>query len=565
MKRIVFMMVCLQIVLSINSQTVLLEKTYQIPGKADVGDVAFINYNQSTGESVVYFTIPEKSKTINVESYYFDKNFDFIKKESAVNDLETTAKSFPWFNYQGDEYDVQRTVIKEDDNLVLIKQKIIYTYEWKKMKYSSKTKVLDDIKFKDKGDEKLIHLRNWISEEDQGNSYVLCYRKPKGDKSPLTAMHLLKINNSTDQLEKDLEIKFNCPQEIAFPKFNDSKTEGRGWELNGDIILITAPSNDEIKNPVMKSNEYTYIRIAPDLTVKDQINFSSPSSFWSIEDAVTDEKTNSVFIFGASLLSSNKYYNQLSDTKKFDGFQIIKISEGKVAFLKSISGDDISNKVVMAPSQKKATEYQGKKFFISGYTVTEEGNLVVTGQSWFTDVVGTLSNINNGGIGSSARKITYSDCFTFGFDNQGNIIGEYLYDTKGFMGGNNLSAYQYLFKGKDPKNVYWFVFQPVYWNWDLTTSVYNYRPIKQPPLSGIKFGITKFKCDITSSGLGKIDLKSNSLSDFANYQLDKESKKFYYLCPGLPFLITDDKQLLLFGSQSKSGGKTIWFLKLSLD
>ncbi|MCK9618041.1 MAG: hypothetical protein M0R21_09435 [Lentimicrobiaceae bacterium] len=543
-----------------------LEKTYQIPGKADINDLANIYYNDTTGVSTFTYITKEKSDIIKFENYIFDKDFNFIKNENDELDISAAKSKYSWWNYLGDEYATENLYVDEKDDLMLKKKATTYTYQWDHARYTSRTKILDKIKLRNEEGEKYFHYRNWWSEDHGEYTYILCGINEKKDKlSNEKKFHLLKLNQEAEII-KDIEIKFDYPQEIACPRFVDKKSEGRFNDFQNDIIIVFAPKAEGSKVSDPNKTNFTYLRVDCDLNIIDKISFTSPCSFWSIEDYIIDDKTNSIYLLGASLQKNKEYYNELSDTKKFDGFQVMKIAEHKLVYVNSVSIDELSNKIAMPPSQKKSKPYEGKRFFISEYSTTSAGYLFVVGQSWYVDAMGTLSNMNNSGVGlGKEKKIKYSDCFGFGFDKEGKLIGQYIFDTKGFMGGNDVSTYQYLFVGQNPQNIYWFVLQPLYWNWNPLVSVYDYKPIKQPPLHKIKVGGTKFNCDIISSNFGKIDLGKNLMSEFSNYQINKQEKKFYYLCPALPFLQVNDNKLILFGTQSRSKGKTLWFARIRLD
>ncbi|HPS63220.1 MAG TPA: hypothetical protein PLK82_09160, partial [Bacteroidales bacterium] len=161
------------------------------------------------------------------------------------------------------------------------------------------------------------------------------------------------------------------------------------------------------------------------------------------------------------------------------------------------------------------------------------------------------------------------------------IIMEADDDGNGFILPGIVVARVILADGNNPSNIYWFILQPNYWNWNPTVQIYDYKPVKQPDLKDFIADVDwntmpgefnpfvfvkhKVKCDIISSNLAKIDLSKNQIGDFVNYQVDKAEKKSYYLCPGKPLMLTNDNKLLLFGSQSMKKGKTLWFARFLLE
>ena len=101
------------------------------------------------------------------------------------------------------------------------------------------------------------------------------------------------------------------------------------------------------------------------------------------------------------------------------------------------------------------------------------------------------------------------------------------------------------------------------------SNVYNYKAAKAGDLNmgntirGLLFG--KINCDVVASYLSKVNLKDNSLTDFTNHQVNKENRKSYILRKNPPFMMTEGNELILFNTQSMSGGERLWLLKLGLE
>jgi hypothetical protein len=537
----------------LTAQDLDLEKTYDITGAADIGDNPYVDYDKTTGNYTYYFLVKAKAGFVKVESYQLDRDFNFISNSDEELSVEQARTKFPWWNYKGDKYTSTAIYVDEKDDLILKKKTIELTYNWGKLQYTQKVSINEKLKLRSEDGSKYFHFRNWWSEDNGDFTYVLCGIKSPTDKLDYCKnFHILKINKDLD-IVKDVSIKFDFPQEVIFPTFLDEKTEIRENEYDKYFICMFAPRNEGAKVSDPSKTNFTYVKLNTNLEIIDRISFNSPSSFWSIEDYLVDPKTEAVYLFGASLKTKDKYFDELKSTKKFDGFEVMKVENSKVAYLTEVGIDEIGKKAVMPPAQKKADPYDGKKFFITNYSLTSDGNLIVVGQGYFRayDMV------------KDVIKVKYSDCFGISFDSQGKLTGHQIYDMK----GQDFSMLQFLFQGKNPNNVYWMLVQPTYWDFNtlLGGGVYNSRPVK-PALTGdIGRGIGKIKCDLTASFIGKVDLANNKLSDFTNYQVNKETKKFYYLSNKTPFIITDDYKLVLLGTQSMSKGKRLWFARLRLD
>ncbi|MCX6227075.1 MAG: hypothetical protein NTV01_20390 [Bacteroidia bacterium] len=467
----------------------------------------------------------------------FDKDFNFLRDEKSELELSDAQKKYAWWDFKGEEFQSEIISVSEKDELILKKRVFDFTYNWKKMVYNSKSKTKESQKLRNEDGGKYFHYRNWWSFEDIDNVYILCGMTSKQDEqSYCKNFHLLKINKSLDVV-KNVEIKFDYPQEVVYPRFVDDKADAREVNIENDMFCIFAPKNvgKKVSDPSIAN--YTYIRISKNLDLLDRISFNSPTCFWSIEGNVFDKRTDACYLFGASLNGKGQYFSDLKSTSKFDGFQIIKVADHKVEYITNTRIDEFLTKQVMPPSAKNLDSYDGKRFTIADYGATPDGNLFIAGQNY-----STRRNIQ------TLQKITtYADCFAFGFDKTGNLIGQYTYNVKGFMGGQEMPIIQKCFVGKNPQNIYWLTMQPEYTSIDIFAG----------------FGPSWF--DIISSDICKVDLSANKMTDFYNYQRNREKKKFYYLNLKMPYLETVDNKLILFGSQGFLGNKRLWFARIRLD
>jgi hypothetical protein len=334
-----------------------------------------------------------------------------------------------------------------------------------------------------------------------------------------------------------VEINFDYPQEVVYPRFLDDKSESRWVEepIENDIFCLFAPKNEGKKVSDPNLCNYTYVRLNKELEIIDNIPFVSPTNFWSVDDYIYDEKSGACYFLGASFSAPGQYFSDLAKTEKFSGFQIMKIANHQVEYITNTGLAEFAAKKVLPPVEKKGDSYDGKKFNISGYTVTTQGDLFVTGQNY--------SSYRNA---QTMQKITtYGDCFAFGFDPQGRLISQYIFNWRGF--GANMPALQECFIGENPSNIYWFLM------------IVMYAKIE------IWGGFGPSWVDIYASDICKVDLSGNTMTNFYNHQVDKEAHKNYYLSSKMPYFITPDHKLVLFGSQSMSAGKRLWFARMRLD
>ncbi len=476
-------------------QEVELEKTYDISGKADIGDNPHVEYNDATGIFDYSFILKAKSDRVKIEDYQFDKDFNLVKSSQDELDVTAAKAKYPWWNYKGEKVTEFSVFIDENEDLVIRTKRLEYTYNWKKLQYTVKEDLQDKLKLKNADGQSYYHYRNWTSDDDPENIYILCGIKSKSDKLEFCKnFHLLQLNKALDVV-KDVEIKFSYPQEIVAPRFIDEKSERRGNVTEDSFILVFAPKDEGSKASDPQKSNYTFIFINNNLELVDRLSFNSPASFWSIEDYLQNGKTGGVYLFGASLSDKDKYFDELKGTKKFDGIEIMKVEDHKVSWVREYSIDDLEKKVVLEPSQKKGDPYDGKGIFISNYMLTDHGGMILVGQQYFYDAMAAMSD--------GRKEVKYADCFGVAFDNDGQLVGQYLYNMKGFMGGQKFSIFQFLFPGKNPDNAYWMLIQPQYWDWSsfLGGGYYTKRPVKPGALGmgSIGSGFSKINCDLVAS------------------------------------------------------------------
>jgi hypothetical protein len=526
-KIIIIALVAISMAVSSYSQVMELEKTYTITGENKVDINPFVQTDPNTRTYVVRFFIKQKNDVIKSETYFFDQDFNFIKNDKDEIKLSNIKLKFPWLDYKGDQFELTGITADENDKLVLRKKTLTVTYNWYTLSYNMVLNDMGKEKFKTNEGEGYVNFRNWDQNNSYETLYVLCGMNDKSDKFKYCKdFKLLKIDKEMKVI-KELSIKFDFPQDIVYPRFADAKTETRNNSFDKEMIIVFAPKNEGSSVSDKNKTNFTFIKINDNLELIDRIPFNSISTGWSIEDKIIDTANNDVYFFGGSLKGKDKYFDDLKDTKKFDGFQIMKVSDHNISYIKEYSLYELSKKLIKAPSQKESTPYEGKKFRISAYTLTANKNLIIVGQNWAN---------RPGGSSTGGRAIgEYFDSFGLGFDNSGNFLGQYMYRVGHFAQSSSPTS-QYLFKGKDPNNVYWFLIDPENMAGYLVTSYF-----------------------------AKIDLKNSTLSNFSNFQFNKKNKPTYYLNTKTPFILTSDNKIVLVGGQFGTKGKTIWFARLKLD
>ncbi|MBU0488386.1 MAG: hypothetical protein KKA07_06420 [Bacteroidetes bacterium] len=500
------------------SQTIDLEKTYQITGKAKRGTLANVEFNAETGYTLVYTTKSTERKA-KFQTYYFDKDFNFIKMDESELEFEKARVKYKWFKVKEESYSVTGISVEPNlvGTLVLKKKKVTFTFDWDDFCYKKTVELLEKVKPKTDDGKKLFYYKH--TEDDvTGEVIILCGTKEKltKDADPFLHqkdMYILKYNANLD-LVKETNYKFDYPQNVIFGRM--LLEESPDYEVAGLVILFAPAGGQGYKDksdPDMTN--YTYMKIDKDCQIVEDVKFKSPASFWKIEEMILAGKD--LYFFGPSAEGKDKYYNTLTATTKFKAVQLMKVSDKKVDYITSTNLDEFEAKLKTPPSQKKAPAYAGKKFEIANYGVAVNGDFFVFGQNFSS--------------GSEGNK--YEDVLSFHFDSKGVLKSQYGVDTK--ESGKDAKAKgcpQFTIE-KDKNNMYWCL-----------------REIK---------GSTSAGKMLTYPRIGKIDTESGTIADFADF--GRESG--YFLDNSFPYLETDKGNTLVFFGSDK-GGKTIWFLRVKL-
>jgi hypothetical protein len=421
--------------------------------------------------------------------------------------------------------------------LVLKKKQVSYVYNWFNMSYDKYVKILEKVKPKNDEGTRFYYFTHF-EDDSNGDLYILAgARDAKKGKDPLKyykEYHLLKFNKDLDMI-KDLKIPFDFYNGYIYAKGITKFTEGSTDEETIDnMIFVFAPYNLGKTNRDADAANYTYVRIDKDLNLTERIPFKSNATYWNIDYILANGPD--VYAFGPLAAGKDAYYNELNGkVSKYKAVQLMKISGGKLAYLTETNLEEFKAKLKTPPSQKKAPDYEGKKFEIMNYKVFDDGEFMVVGQNY---KMGNQANTNYSYFGGTTTTITkekqFNDIIAFHFDAKGVLKAQYGVDTK----ENNEYARdngtpQHMLVGKNPKNMYWVVQE-------------------------IKGYSDWFKKVITYPRIAKVDMPSATLGDFTALG-DKE----FYLDPKFPYLESEPGKLVFFGSDKP--GKIIWFAKIDLE
>ena len=521
-KTLLIGLFCISINTSFFAQTLDLESTYKISGKAKRGVLGKVTYDSGNKIYSLVYVTKSTDRKAKFETYKFDKDFNFIEKTEDVIEYEKAKLKFSWFNWNGDEYSTTGMYVEPNliGTLVLRQKRITYKYDWFLLGYYTVTDILKKVKPKTEDGRKLFYYTH--AEDDiTGDVYILCGIKPLMKKNGgdwfqhMQKFVILKYNKDVELVnETSFEIKY--PQKLAFARRIDNEKGGVGG-----LVLVFAPTKEggkKVADPDMKN--YRYIRTDNNPSVVENIEFKSHNSFWKINELIYNPATDDVYIFGPSADNKAKYYNEMTTTSKFASIQLMKVADRKIEYLTQTNLDEFEAKLKKPASQKKTPAYKGKKFRIANYHISNEGDFFVSGQNFKPS--------DNGN--------KYLDVLGFHFDKTGKLKAQYSVDINESNPAAKAHGTEQIFlENIQTGNVFWILFE----------------------IKGVAPAHGKM---LTYPRIGKINVKNGTINDFL--ALGNATK--HYLDTNFPFLqTTEENSLVFFGSDK--GGKEIWFARIKLE
>jgi len=522
----VFMVGIWAITSNVTAQTLDLEKTYKVTSKSKRGVLAKVDFDQQTEIYTLIYITKSTDKLTRFQVYTFDKDFNFIDLKEEDIEADKAREKYSWFTFRGELYTVEGIAVEPNlmGTLILKQKRITYKYDWFLLGYYKEVELLKKVKPKSE-DGRTFFYFNHTEDDKTGDVYVLCGVKDKIGSSadPFRQnkdFYVLKFNANLE-LEKEVNIKFDYPQHVAFNRFLPKTYADDPDNVGVDgIAYVFAPMGGQgmgkYEDP--EKENYTYVRVDSKLNQTDRVSFKSFASYWKIDELIHNTATDNIFLFGPSAAGKDKYYNQSLGTTKFKAVQLLKIANHKIEYFTETDLETFVAKLKFPPSQRKSPDYEGKKFEIANYHIAGNGDFIVVGQNFKPNSKGP----------------NFSDVLAFHFDSKGILKSQYGIDTKESNVYAKASGTPQFFIEKGD-NLYWFLQE----------------------INGVYASKGKV---LSYPRVGKIGLAAGTVTDFKDYGGGGD----YYLDPKFPYLKTTDvNKIVFFGSDKK--GKEIWFLRLKLD
>jgi len=549
------------------SQHLEVEKNIELTGKSkSKGYLGNVTVDDAKQQFDLVFVTKEKRDKIKFEVYKFDYNLNLVSNYNDEQELTAAKSKFSWFNFGGKDQEVYTGITAEKTmtgKLVLKKIRITKKFNWWTGKYGYDKDVLDK--------EKPSTM------DEDGNKRKLYYAAHQEISSSGDLLVLALVNRSIMSMFKDgsrdyllmhfnKELKVTEETTLNFPSPQCLVYSGgvSGSDPNGDNdgIFIFAPYGGQgygkIADP--SPTNYTYVRVTPGGKILERFNFKSDCNYWAIMDAYATG--NDVYVYGpGSIDKPEKNYTKMPyaltqdalssamteeqretalEEMKYSHLQIIKVSGGKMSFLTSVSIDDINEKAIKPPAQKKLYEFDGKRFVLNDINITATGDIFINGQDF---------------SGKADKGRTYKDFLMFQFDKTGvfkkfygiqNTAKSPLFGPK----ATAVAASSAIIESPDSKSLFW----QIYFVKDIDEDCSSYS---EESFNTKTTYTTCYYTPLYQLRTGTIDIASGSVSDFNNYGGDD-----YFLYIDLqesrgkdvPYIfINGGKQIIYIARQRKGG------------
>ncbi|HEY8403031.1 MAG TPA: hypothetical protein VIK71_00345 [Flavobacteriales bacterium] len=430
-----------------------IETNQPISKKSLKGFLDNIQNDENGHIHITYKTKGGKKDEVIYERYSFDNNLNFV----GTFDIKEEKEAYPPMEREGFYAYVGGTTSFDVLSQKLKIQKVKFNYQWnyKNQRYEVKSvRTLDIIKPRN-DDGKVFHGCAAYYSNDYNKSGLFILAKSTSKNSENDTYQILLFDDQLMLKEKALNLQSGYTLVYCEQLPND------------EVVAIFAP-NKGSADP----SRYIYFRLDLEGNELSRIEFNAPKAAVIISAA--HEQDGYVYFFGTSGKKSNNSFDQvyseyspiynpgytglgrnLVDFKwqkalntEMENFHIFKFSNRAFEFASSTPVKEFKQKFITAPKDKGASPYNGKRFAVYNFLVTEEGDYLISGQ--LTDRTR---------LGDQLVE-AYHDVLCFHFDSKGNLkaqygIGKASNNKKNIIFGND----QDLILSADGKSLYWVMYE----------------------------------------------------------------------------------------------------------
>ena len=579
MKKILVSIIVSMTVLLVSAQKLSIEKTFKLPGVSSNSNLANVEYNPEDKTTSLQYIANWPGYTV-FDKFIFNEQLEYVKTETKkytfIDMLKDYFKTqYSWFGFNGEDYTKESVWVYRNFKQEIIAKKVTYNYKWNwlMMGYSKTMKFAEKVVIKGLEGGRLF-LYDRIDNSNTGDVIAITgLRRAKGDKDKTKVFQQARkfqfIKIKSDFTSEILEtIYFPHNMGISFIKTITNKeiiVDESGSELdvsmggsaagdlgNGDIAIVFSPIKSMLGSKFVDPNpgNHVMVIVGGDGKIKSKVPLNSPTSGWVIEDFIMSDDGKDVYFYGPA--KDGAYVNKVqpvnsavsqgqSEVKdiKYKNFQLMKLTDNKLAWIKTTDIKEFSAKAVNPPSQKKSPDYTGKNFEKSLSIVTPAGEVIIAGQKYTTK---RIPDPNSNVEGATMKvKDAYKHLVMFHFGIKGDLKAQYgvVRDKNNKWAKRSLTP-QYAYCNEDASKLYW---------------VYGEIKGLRRGFSVGGMGLSKKKL-LFYPTVGEIDLVKSELSEFESFGAI-DDKQVYFTNPNFPQLLSPDKKNITFIGEDKPG-EVIW-------
>ncbi len=270
-----------------------------------------------------------------------------------------------------------------------------------------------------------------------------------------------------------------------------------------DYIFVANTINyKKSKGALAPPNQYEYFRVNGEtFEIKEQIKFTGVYTKWTLDKVV--EKDGAVYLMGACGNSATEYMGFSVMPKEQEGFQVAKIKNGKLEYVKGITNKEAEASLKIADGIKGSADVSFLIYNVAANIVNDK--IVYGGQIIKDGKYGTMVNMVFGTNGDLETYLV-------------NPVKELARGTTFFT--------------KDGKTMYW-----------LLEDFSEYNKLVDVG-NGISLDPKKAKIALTAIGIIKYNLDSKTLAPYQS--LVNEEWAINYRTP---LLFESDKEIVLNGAK----------------
>jgi len=528
------------------------EGTHEISKKANKGYLYEPKVDEAKNEITLTYVTRATGRNAKFEAYLFDMDFNFKRMEESEVPLEK-IKGFK--ADKGEEYTVEAVTVEPNLLGTLILKSKTYKRKWNWFWGGYDTKISYGEKIKPKSDDggKFQYIAH-SEQPESGNILIFAGDKGTGLGNALkmtTEIHILRFDHDLNKVSDNL-LKFDYPQTVVAVNTDDQDDDD---DTDNDVLLLFAPLGGKAykKSADPSAVNYTFVRVGKDGTVKERVSIASKAGIFNGNMFVTIG--DDVLIMGATGDKTDDYFDEKfvapvnmrdDEIEKFKakGFQVVKISKGKVAFVSNNTLEDFDKKSQSPPSQKKNPEYTGRKFKVADIKLLNNGDILLAGQKYTKPKGGghVMKFGNLGSVGGNSGGTEYEDIIMMHFAGNGILKASYgVRREENNKEAKTSANNQLIMESADGKSVYWTIMEMKGWKQEKELGESKYKFLMYP-------------------NVAKIDVVNAKIGDFVQMG---QGKTEYFVNNKYPSLPIGKGQVVFLGENKN--GKTLWFAKMPLE